>query len=49
MVDGIQVHKVVAVSRSKSDNIWIYNTVCTGYIWSPLTMTREVIVANMKP
>jgi hypothetical protein len=28
-VDGIQVHKVVTVSRSKSDNVWIYSTVCT--------------------
>jgi hypothetical protein len=29
MVDGIQVHKVVTVSQSKSGNAWIYSTVCT--------------------
>ena len=39
MVDGIQVHKVEAVCQSKSRNLWIYNTVCTDYTWSPLTST----------
>jgi hypothetical protein len=34
LVDGIQVHKVEAVSQSI---VWLYNTVCTGYTWSPLT------------
>jgi hypothetical protein len=34
LVDGIQVHKVITVSQSKSGNVWFYNTVCT---WSPLT------------
>jgi hypothetical protein len=29
LVDGIQVHKVVTVSRSKSGNVWIHSTVCT--------------------
>jgi Ni,Fe-hydrogenase I small subunit len=38
-VDGIQVQKVEAVSQSKSHIVWIYNTVCTGYTWSPLTGT----------
>jgi hypothetical protein len=37
LVYGIQVHKVEAVSQSKSGNVWIYSTVCTGYTWSPLT------------
>jgi hypothetical protein len=31
------VHKVKAVSQSKSGNVWIYNTFYTGYTWSPLT------------
>jgi hypothetical protein len=39
-VDGTQVHKVEAVSQSKSNIVWIYNTVCTGYTWSPLTFFR---------
>ena len=30
VVDGIQVHTVERVSQSKSGNVWIYNTVCTG-------------------
>jgi hypothetical protein len=34
LVDGIQVHKVEAVSQSKSNGVWIYNTVCTRYTWS---------------
>jgi hypothetical protein len=42
VVDGIQVHKVVTVSRSKSGNVWIYNTVCTGYTWSPLTLSTTL-------
>jgi hypothetical protein len=37
LVDGIQVHKVMTVSQSKSRNVWIYSTICTGYTWSPLT------------
>jgi hypothetical protein len=37
MVDGIQVHKGTTVSRSKSGNVWIYSTVCTGCTWNPLT------------
>jgi hypothetical protein len=40
-VDGIQVHKVEAVSQSKSNVVWIYNTVCTGYTRSPLTVTID--------
>jgi hypothetical protein len=37
LVGRIQVHKVIAVSQSKSSNVWIQNTVFTGYTWSPLT------------
>ena len=37
LVDGIQVEKVTTTSQSKSSNVWIYNTICTGYTWSPLT------------
>jgi hypothetical protein len=37
VVDGVQVHKVMTVSQSKSGNVWIYSTACTGYTWSPLT------------
>jgi hypothetical protein len=37
MVDGIQVQKVGAVSESKCGNVWIYNTVYTGYTWSLLS------------
>jgi hypothetical protein len=37
LVDGVQVHKVMTVSQSKSGNVWIYSTVYTGYTWSPLT------------
>jgi hypothetical protein len=37
LVDKIQVHKVQRVSQSKSGNVWIYDTVYTGYTWSPLT------------
>jgi hypothetical protein len=37
LVDGVQVHKVVTVSQSKSGNVWIYSTVYTGYTWSPPT------------
>jgi hypothetical protein len=36
MVDGIEVEKVMAVSQSKSRNVWLYNTVCTDYTWSLL-------------
>jgi hypothetical protein len=36
LVDGIQVHKVKRVSQSKSGNVWIETTVCTGYTWSLL-------------
>jgi hypothetical protein len=28
-VDGIQVHKVMTASQSKSKNVWIENSVCT--------------------
>jgi hypothetical protein len=37
LVVRIQVHKVKRVSQSKSGNVWIYDTVCTGYTRSPLT------------
>jgi hypothetical protein len=36
--DGIQVHKVITVSESKSSNVWIYDTVYTVYTWSPHTL-----------
>jgi hypothetical protein len=32
------VEKVTAASQSKSSNVWIYDTVCTGYTWSLLTL-----------
>jgi hypothetical protein len=41
LVDGIQVHKVMTVSQRKSGNVWIYNTLCTGYTWSPLTLMSK--------
>jgi hypothetical protein len=43
MVDGIRVHKVAPASQNKPSNVWIYNTVCTGYTWSPLTCTIQAI------
>jgi hypothetical protein len=42
MVDGTQVHKVERVSQSKSGNVWIYSTNCTGYTWSPLTLSTTL-------
>jgi hypothetical protein len=38
------VHKVGTVSQSKSGNVWIYSTVCTGYTWSPLTYCTTLSV-----
>jgi hypothetical protein len=46
-VDGIQVQKVGAVSQSKSGNVCFYNTVCTGYTWSPLTYTPLATLATL--
>jgi hypothetical protein len=43
MVDGIQVEKVTAASQSKSSIARIYNTVHTGYAWSPLTWNFELV------
>jgi hypothetical protein len=37
------VHKVMTVSQSKSGNVWIYNTLCTGYTWSLLTLAWHVM------
>jgi hypothetical protein len=37
LVDGFQVEKVTTISQNKSHNVWIYDTVYTGYTWSPLT------------
>jgi hypothetical protein len=37
MVDGTQVENVLTVSQSKSNIVWIYNTVCTGYTCSLLS------------
>jgi hypothetical protein len=49
MVDGIQVHKVMTASQSERGNVWIYNTVCTGYTWSlvatHLVSAERVVVA----
>jgi hypothetical protein len=39
---GSKWQKVMTASQSKSGNVWIYNTVCTGYTgctWSPLTLS----------
>jgi hypothetical protein len=41
LMDGIQVHKVITVSESKGGSVWIYNTICTGYTWNPLTFTAH--------
>ena len=50
LVDVIQVHKGTTVSQSKSGNVWIYSTVCTGYTWSPLTLaTERVVVFSREP
>jgi hypothetical protein len=47
-VDGIQVEKVLIVSQSKSGNVWVYNTVCTGYTRSPLTLPSRLPRAEFK-
>jgi hypothetical protein len=31
LVVGFQVEKMTAVSQSKSNNVWIYNTLYTSY------------------
>jgi hypothetical protein len=41
LVDGIQVHNVMAVNQSKSGNVWIYNTLCTLH-WLHLEPTHLV-------
>jgi hypothetical protein len=47
-VDGIQVEKVLIASQSKSGNVWVYNTVCTGYTRSPLTLPSRLPRAEFK-
>jgi hypothetical protein len=42
LVDGIQVEKVTTTSQNKSGIVWIYDTVYTGYTWSPLTLVHSV-------
>jgi hypothetical protein len=49
LVDGIQVHKGMPVSQSKSGNVWIYSTVCTGYTWSPLTISSWFAMWAKRP
>jgi hypothetical protein len=39
LVGRTQVEKVTTASQSKSSNVWIYNTLCTGCTWSPLTLS----------
>jgi hypothetical protein len=47
LVDRIQVHKVVTASWSTSGIVWIDNTVCTGYTWSPRTSTILSALATL--
>jgi hypothetical protein len=45
-VDGIQVHKVEKVSQSKSNIVWIYNTVCTGYTFGAINSPELLFFAS---
>jgi hypothetical protein len=45
LVYRTQVQKVETVSQRKSSNVWIYDTVYTGYTWSPLTCSCSRSVA----